>query len=297
MSIEALSPMMLTEIAVKTHPRNKTTIFAFIIVFNLGLANGLSAGEALITYADDISLVSVIDEAGDRIDVYIGDTIPDGYTIETGETALELEIESTGNIIRLDTNTIFTIEAIAVGESSVQQSFVLSLGRVRSVVATLTGDEYRVRTPTAVFGVRGTDFTQEVVPGEVDILIVNEGSVDVERESDGSVVSVEGGNSLDVRGRDFRPARLADGVIEREFDGLRFEARDPDEVRERRNYGPGGPRRGETRPRPRGGEGIRNSSPPGPSGGNTSPNPRREERNPTDRGDNERNNNRNNRRN
>jgi hypothetical protein len=110
--------------------------------------------------------------------VRIGDTVSTGQSLKTGarsECTLQLGDRAT---IRIAENTQLLLDEVVLdaGRSSVGLRAVV--GAVLCKVGKLSGDErFRVVTPTAVVGVRGTEFSVAVSAGGDTVLEVQQGSV------------------------------------------------------------------------------------------------------------------------
>ena len=183
---------------------------------------------ATLVYADDLAELEVSTAARDRVDVTFGATIPAGATIETGATTAELTVQPSGTLIKIATDTSFTIERVDVGTRTVDHSFRLGSGKIRTVVNSARGDRYRIRTPTAIAGVRGTDFAQRVVPGAVDWICVQEGVATFTRISDQRRLTISARQFADVFDDEFRAAPVGTLRLREIFSDVQFVELDPD---------------------------------------------------------------------
>ncbi|GAB1484441.1 hypothetical protein MASR2M78_32590 [Treponema sp.] len=133
---------------------------------------------AFLAYADNEAELSLLDANSQSKPFFIGDEIKPGETLKTGATSAELSLVPNGSIVKLARNTTFKIEGIASTTGSDTNEFALLGGKIRTVAARSTGlEKYRVRTLGAICGVRGTDFTMNVVDFEEDSVFVARGSV------------------------------------------------------------------------------------------------------------------------
>jgi len=112
-----------------------------------------------------------------------GDIIPVGALVTTGpKTQAELRLLPNKSVIKIGRGTSFKIERLAASDPQKVNSLQVSLGKVRVIAATLTGDEsFRVRSQSVVCGVRGTDFTFNVPSSGRERLVVRQGIVDFAR--------------------------------------------------------------------------------------------------------------------
>jgi hypothetical protein len=106
-----------------------------------------------------------------------------------------------GDTLELSDKTYMRLEAISSGDGQGKTTVKVALfqGLATNKVNKLSeGSVYAVRTPTAVAGVRGTEFQCEVAEdGETEV-VVFEGEVEVEN-SDGEAVSVSTGEKAKVK--------------------------------------------------------------------------------------------------
>ncbi|MFP4483872.1 MAG: FecR family protein [Spirochaetota bacterium] len=202
--------------------------FPFVLVVLLVLVAGVvGAQSATLAYAEDLSQVQATDGAGETIDTALGATLPAGTTIVTRESSVELVVEPSGAMIKVARNTTFVLERIDVGSRSVDHSFRLPAGKIRTVVQGVRDDRYRVRTPTGVAGVRGTDFAQRVVPGQTDWICVREGTATFARLTDGTRLVVTAREFADTYAETFESARVGPERLEEIFADVQFTHLDP----------------------------------------------------------------------
>ena len=121
--------------------------------------------------------------------VHVGDTLE---TSANGKAKLLLGDDS---VITISPNSKFRISRALYdpAKKSRDSSFTLLAGKVRSLVSKFwgsTGANFEVRTPTAVAGVRGTEFLQEINPDGSSTITVLEGKVEVYNPKDSKKRSV-----------------------------------------------------------------------------------------------------------
>jgi hypothetical protein len=116
--------------------------------------------------------------AAGRTTVKVGDAIAAGQTLATGARS-ECELRLGGQTtVRIEERTEFTLSEAVLDSGRNQVGIGLAAGRIRCKVARLTGNErFRVRTPTAVVGVRGTEFGVTVSAAGGTVLSVQRGAV------------------------------------------------------------------------------------------------------------------------
>ena len=159
---------------------------ALRVTFFLVLLTGLTAtasaqgsvGRSAITYMEGSVTL-------DGVSAAVGDIVPLGSTIATGDTSL-CEIQWNGqNIIRLSAGTTFVFNPgnLQVGSELKKGAIALVLKKVSTVAG---GPGFTVRTPSAVAGVRGTTFFINAVDASTTYICSCNGSVHVEDPSGGS---------------------------------------------------------------------------------------------------------------
>ncbi|MFN3861015.1 MAG: FecR domain-containing protein [Roseateles sp.] len=121
-----------------------------------------------VTQADGRPLV-----AGDKLDA--------GATLRTGATGRVRLKFSDGSIVVLADNSQLRIVAYTAPAGQPRAAeLLLELGLVGQRVTPSAGGSWRVRTPTAVTAVRGTEFSVEVGEDRATAVHVKTGEVDVE---------------------------------------------------------------------------------------------------------------------
>ena len=110
--------------------------------------------------------------------VGIGDALAAGQTVETGPgSECELRL-GTGTAIRIDELTKVRLDEVMLDPGGNRIGMRLVLGNLLCKVGMLSGEErFRVVTPTAVVGVRGTEFGLGVAAGGDTLLSVRQGAV------------------------------------------------------------------------------------------------------------------------
>lgn len=96
-----------------------------------------------------------------------------GEEIRTGVDGYAEVMFSDGSRVNLDAGSAFKL----AGESKDTSNYELSLGRIKAQIERLDQRRYAVRTPTAIVGVRGTEFLLETSPDGGSSLTVLHGEV------------------------------------------------------------------------------------------------------------------------
>lgn len=114
------------------------------------------------------------------------DLIP-GQTVRTQGEGQALIKFSDGSRVQLSRWTSFVIEKTDTKEAS----FKLEAGKLRAAIAGYFSNRYKIRTPTAVASVRGTEFEIEAKPGKTEMNVA-EGLLEVsDNKGKEAVVSSE----------------------------------------------------------------------------------------------------------
>lgn len=112
--------------------------------------------DAVITF---ISGEAEVLSGGTAREALIGEKVRPGDRVQTlDDSYLEILVDRSA-VIRLESNTDFSIEKLSEKDGKTESGFSLLSGSVISKVEKIIGnDEFSIKTPTAAFGVRGTEF-------------------------------------------------------------------------------------------------------------------------------------------
>ncbi|WP_319562280.1 FecR family protein [Marispirochaeta sp.] len=188
---------------------------------------------AVLEYFGDEYEVQVYDIDGNRIaEIFFGMDLMPGDRIKTGQTGAEIRLDPNGSIIRLSHNTEFVIERLQKDEQSANE-FTLFGGKLRAVAAKLgffKRNNYSIQTPSAVAGVRGTDFGLEVIPAASDSAFVFEGVIEYTSLTSGQSLSLGAGQFADALAPAFEAVSLSTERFADLYRELQFEALSPVDV-------------------------------------------------------------------
>jgi hypothetical protein len=110
----------------------------------------------------------------------VKDQVQDGDVIRTGDKSYVVIQSTDGLVLRIEQKSEVAISAF---NTVAKREITLSRGKVLSSVAKLKKDsEYKVKTPTTIASVRGTEFLTEF-NGKRSIVAVGSGKVSVERSA------------------------------------------------------------------------------------------------------------------
>ncbi|HON71718.1 MAG TPA: FecR domain-containing protein [bacterium] len=116
-----------------------------------------------------------------------GDILDDGDTLKTGEDAYAELKFSDGSIVKINAST----------EVSVYRDYLsLAIGYIKLYITKLFPN-FEIRTPSGIAGVRGTEFSVEVLQDQTTLVTVYEGEVDVTAQ--GKTIRIRKGESAIVK--------------------------------------------------------------------------------------------------
>lgn len=103
-----------------------------------------------------------------------------GFWIKTGKDGWAVLSLSDGSTFTLANNTELKIDSFLVSKEKKSGVFNLSRGKIRATVTKLTGQQtnYRVKSPTAVAGIKGTEFMM-MTQGYANVFFGNEGTAEI----------------------------------------------------------------------------------------------------------------------
>lgn len=202
-----------------------------ILIWLPALISAQSDPTAVLEYFEDpYGDMIVTDDTGNALEYFdLGEILPPGFSISTGGGFAEIRLEPNGTILKLAEDTDFSITNLQGHKGSPSNEFSLLAGKMRTIAAKTTGfNYYNVRTPTAVMGVRGTDFINEVGPTAASV-VVREGLVEVIPFS-GTPVMVAENQSVDTLSDIFQTQTLPPEQVQQMFQAMTFKGLSPADV-------------------------------------------------------------------
>lgn len=210
----------------------RSKLLGILVVF---LMSGAAAAAELFGTVDDVDgTAEVSSMAGTKAPIVIGTKIYVGQNITTANDG-EVHIVTTDSaLIALRPNSHFRVERYqAKGEDTDEIAFSLLKGALRSIsgwIAKRNPTAYKLHTPTATIGVRGTDHETSILeaadgddlPGTYDT--VYEGMTVMQSER-GNVEVRQGESAYAARNAEHAPALLARRPAFMERRSLRIENR------------------------------------------------------------------------
>ncbi len=202
----------------------------------LFVAGALFAQEpvAILEYYDDDFEVVITDADGNDYDfISFGMELLPGDTITTYASTAEIRLDPNGTIIKVGEGSEFTIDSIAGYQGAESNDFSMTVGRIRTVAASVAGASYNLRTPTSVGGVRGTELVRNYVPDEVDELGVINGQVEFVNTQTGESIMLGAGQGADALAEVFEAVEWAQDKFQQFLEDLDFQELDPTQVPQR----------------------------------------------------------------
>lgn len=134
-----------------------------------------------------------------------------GDKIETKrESRCEITLNN-GDVIRIDENSLFTVESYSEKDSSTAAESSLSIGRIWANIRRLFSDDayFKVKSPSAVIAVRGTIYRVDAAEDQSTQVRVYEGAVAVEPAGSlGGVKSAPDKNTVGRPGQILPPQQI-----------------------------------------------------------------------------------------
>jgi len=200
-------------IIIAEDPMKRTVSFALIILISI-LASSCKkeqkvAREGIVNFMNgEVHLIV----GGKKSAAKVGEVITQGMKIITGDKSF-VDIYFGENAVKVLSNTVIEIKQLIVNmeNNSEETELLIEKGQAFSKISKKLSknDSYKVRTPTTIAAIRGTDFlvSEENGKGKVSCLdgkvAVRDATVKDSREVElnaGEEVEVEPGKDLSVRG-------------------------------------------------------------------------------------------------
>jgi len=209
----------------------KRVIPLLILILLLPAALIAQSGEpyAILAYYEDDTQIEVLDTEKTPVGVYFGMTLQQGDTVRTNGTVAELQLDPNGSIIKLSENTVFTIDQLQRSPET-SNNFSLTAGRIRAIASSAgLGNRYQVSTPSAVCGVRGTDFG--IIAGDaIEQVFVNSGVVEFVKMATQESLTLTQGMAADALAAVFEAIQLSQEQLQQLVESMQFEELNPTSV-------------------------------------------------------------------
>lgn len=114
-----------------------------------------------------------------------GVLIAPGNTVRTGANSTAVLRWFDGNVVKVGPSSLFTIDSLSRNGAAETSKLDLVQGSVYAKSKKIKAGEsnFEIKTPTAVAGVRGTEFLAEIAEGGKSIFAVADGQISVEAQS------------------------------------------------------------------------------------------------------------------
>ncbi len=206
------------------------TILLILMMLPTSLAAQNDPTAVLEYFEDPYGEMIITDEMGNALEYFdMGEILPPGFSISTGGGIAEIRLNPNGTIVKLAEDTDFSITNLQGYKGSPSNEFTLLAGKMRTIAARTSGiNYYNVRTPSAVMGVRGTDFINEVGQA-VSNVVVRQGLVEVMPFS-GSSVTVSQNQTVNTLASVMQAVGLPQDQVDSMFRSMGFKALSPADV-------------------------------------------------------------------
>jgi hypothetical protein len=161
-----------------------------------------------------IGEVSAISSDGSRRVLGRGDLVNSGERLETGKGRLQIRFTD-GSFISLQPNTVFGLDNYAFNKAKPTEGTLLfnfirgGMRTVSGAIGKVNRNNYRVQTPVATIGIRGTSYAADQQPNGRLLLTVSKGIVNISNDFGSGNVSV--GQTFQTT-KDKAPESAPDGV-------------------------------------------------------------------------------------
>ncbi|HON76909.1 MAG TPA: FecR domain-containing protein [Spirochaetota bacterium] len=180
-------------------------LFFIAVSFNCKKEDRTVARQGLINFVT--GNVKIVNAQGAKADAKIGDSITEGMSVITSGDKSVADVYFGENAIKILGNTSVEVKTLVMNitKNSEQTVLFVNNGALFSSVKKLSkNDDYRIKSPTATAGVRGTDFLVEEKDGKANVACL-EGKVECQNNTnpDADAVIIADREEVDVvRGED-----------------------------------------------------------------------------------------------
>jgi hypothetical protein len=186
-----------------------------------------------ISYVENNSgQFDVKDEKGNSVDPTPaeGDELKLGWTVLTGKgDSAELQMNHTSTIIKIAQNTNFKLDKLR-SDTGGQDVFSMAFGKVRTVAGKASGKEqYQIKTPSAVCGVRGSDVVIEFQEGAFAKLSTLEGTGWIQNAG-GQALEIAQGFFADALSDTFAAVQIPQDILDGLINDMQFIRLNADDV-------------------------------------------------------------------
>lgn len=184
---------MLNHSSVGQHTllNGKGLLAAFVGLLLTGQALAETAGRVNFVVGE----VSAISSDGSRRVLGKGDLVNSGERLETGKGRLQIRFTD-GSFVSLQPNTVFGLDNYTFNKAKPTEGTLLfnflrgGMRTVSGAIGKVNRNNYRVQTPVATIGIRGTSYAADQEPNGRLLLTVSKGLVNVGNDFGSSNVAV-----------------------------------------------------------------------------------------------------------
>ncbi len=182
----------------------------------------------ILEYYDSDLELQILDRRGEEQQFFPGFALSPGDRIVTRNTGVELRLEPSGSIVRIDSRTSVTLDSLQEREEALETAFTVESGWARIVASGSLENpfRYRIESRAAVITVTGTDIIVRS-SDTIDEVYLLEGSVSVEERGTGEILRLEGGQGLILDGSPLQVGIIPPEDFQALEERLRFDTLDP----------------------------------------------------------------------
>ncbi|MEQ9639441.1 MAG: FecR family protein [Alphaproteobacteria bacterium] len=179
------------------------------------LAACLAAGAAQAQSIGSVQLVEVwaygTPPTGGKQDRYVRDQVVANELVETVANGAMHLMFSDGSELRLGSASTATLDSFVYdpGAGGGEMTVNMTRGAFRFISGKINKSAVKLRTPTALIGIRGTDLLINVDPFGATVVSVIAGTVTVQNANGGGEASVSAGQAVSVAAATAAPAITA----------------------------------------------------------------------------------------
>ncbi|HQO02854.1 MAG TPA: FecR family protein [Spirochaetota bacterium] len=174
----------------------KRIIYASVLLLFIAVSLNCKKEERTVARQGLVNFVTgdvkIVNSQGTKAEAKIGDSIIEGMTVVTSGDKSVADIFFGENAIKILGNTSVEVKTLVMNitKNSEQTVLFVNNGALFSSVKKLSkNDDYRIKSPTATAGVRGTDFLVEENNGKANIACI-EGKVECQNNTNPNAESV-----------------------------------------------------------------------------------------------------------
>lgn len=180
--------------------RRLVVILTILLILSIGLVKANREPVGKVTFP--LNRVFVLRAGSSQLEmVHFNMPVYPGDKIETKkESRCEITLKN-GDVVRIDENSIYTLDQIQVTQETVKAESFLNVGKLWATVRKIFSkdDYFKVKSPSAVIAVRGTIYRLNVNPDSSTQVRVYDGKVEVKPYQPSMGALEKGGATKKVR--------------------------------------------------------------------------------------------------